>query len=124
MQRKRGHSWSSHRGAALGTALRAVPVYLLFLAGTLAAAERSLEIERFAAKLDVLPEGVVRVEERIEVDFRGSWNGIYREIPFGFTDRLGVRGKVVLEVQGIEDGEGGALRYEESRGAGRLRLKI
>ena len=98
---------------------------VLLLAGTFArAAPRSLEIERFAARLDVLPEGVVRVEERIAIDFRGSWNGIYREIPFGFTDRLGVRGTIALDVQAVEDGVGGALRYEESRGKGRLRLKI
>jgi uncharacterized membrane protein YgcG len=85
---------------------------------------RSLELQEFHSTIDVEPGGIVRVEERIAVEFRGSWNGIFREIPYGYTYPSGIRGKIRLVVDGVEDGNGNAFRYWETRRRGRLRLKI
>jgi hypothetical protein len=94
----------------------------LFLAGP--AAARSLEIDDFRAKIDVAPSGEVHVEERIVVDFHGSWNGIFRDIPYRYEYPSGLRGTIRLRVDAVEDGSGSALEHWKSRKSGRLRLKI
>jgi uncharacterized membrane protein YgcG len=99
-------------------------VFVSFLLAVSPAAARSLELPEFHSTIDVEANGVVRVEERIAVEFHGSWNGIFRDIPYGYTYPSGIRGKIRLVVDGVEDGHGKALRYWETRRRGRLRLKI
>jgi uncharacterized membrane protein YgcG len=88
------------------------------------AAARSLAIEDFHATIEVDPGGEIRVEERLEIDFRGTWNGIFRDIPERYTHPTGVRGSIRLGVESVEDGEGNALEYWETRRKGIVRLKI
>ena len=63
----------------------------LLLAGMLAAglnlthplalaAQRTLVMERFDTELQVEPDGDVQVTETLLLRFRGSWNGIYRNL--------------------------------------------
>ncbi|MHC5010956.1 MAG: DUF2207 domain-containing protein [Planctomycetota bacterium] len=85
---------------------------------------RSLVVQDFHSEITVDEKGVVRVEERIQVDFRGSYNGIYRDIPYGYTFPSGVRGKIRLEVTAVEDDAGTALTYWEKRRGGFVKLKI
>lgn len=85
---------------------------------------RSIEIDRFDARIEVGADGRVQVEERLAVSFRGSWNGIFREIPYGYTYPGGIRGKIRLTVDSVQELDGGALQYTEQRIRGRLRLKI
>jgi uncharacterized membrane protein YgcG len=105
------------------TTFRFLAAALLLLATTPVLA-RSLEIVDFGAKIEVDAGGEVRVEERITVAFRGSWNGLFREIPYGYTYPSGVRGKIRLTVDAVEDDGGKALEYWETRKRGRLKLKI
>ena len=74
-------------------------VFPILLAALLAwvcgpAAARSLAIEDFHATIELGPGGEVRVEERLEIDFRGEWNGIFREIPERYTYPSGLRGSI------------------------------
>jgi len=85
---------------------------------------RSIEIDRFDAVIEVGADGRLQVEETLAISFRGSWNGIFREIPYGYTYPGGIRGKIRLTVDSVEEADGGALQFSEQRQRGRLRLKI
>ncbi|HEU5219542.1 MAG TPA: DUF2207 domain-containing protein, partial [Gemmatimonadales bacterium] len=63
--------------------MRTAPVaaLALLLAAAPAAAQRTLEIQRFDAAIVVGRDGGIDVAESIRVHFNGSWNGIYRVIP-------------------------------------------
>jgi hypothetical protein len=107
-----------------GTGLRTSAALGLLLLAVTPAAARSLEIEEFHATIEVDPGGEVRVEERIVVDFQGSWNGIYRDIPYRYSYPTGIRGTIRMSVDAVEDDGGKALEYWESRKRGQVRLKI
>jgi len=97
---------------------------LLLLCAAVPVQARSIEIDDFSAVIEVRADGVIRVEERIEVDFRGAWNGIVRDVPYGYTHPSGVRGQIRLAVTGVEDAEGQALEHWQGRSRGNLELKI
>jgi uncharacterized membrane protein YgcG len=105
---------------------RVIPILLGALLALVSgpAAARSLAIEDFRATIEVDPGGEIRVEERLEIDFRGTWNGIFREIPERYTYPSGLRGSIRLTVDAVEDGEGNALEYWETRRKGIVKLKI
>ena len=46
-----------------------------------AAVARELRIEKFDSEIVVSPKGAIDVTETIQVQFIGSWKGLYREIP-------------------------------------------
>src|SRR5467141_3950734 len=48
-----------------------------------AAGARELRIEKFDSQIVVSPKGTIDVTETIQVQFIGSWKGLYREIPVG-----------------------------------------
>ena len=98
-------------------------VLVLLVVGAGAAHARSLTIESFHADVEVRPDGAIVVEERIRVRFRGSYNGIFRDIPYGYQ-RSGIRGKIHLVVEAVEDDTEQPLEYWESRRRGWLNLKI
>ena len=53
-----------------------------------AAQGRQLSIQMFDVTYDVGTDGVIHVEERITFRFDGSWNGVYRWIPFKYQLRV------------------------------------
>src|SRR3989441_10361967 len=68
---------------------RAVPkvplaLVLLLLCPTALAAQRSLSIERFDARIVVNRNSSIDVTETITARFVGSWNGLYRTIPVDY----------------------------------------
>ncbi len=89
-----------------------------------AAHARSMTIEQFSTSLEIKEDGTLLVEERIRVRFKGSWNGIYRNIRYGYTHTGGVRGLIPMEVTAVEDERGEALEHWTKRRKGHLRLKI
>jgi Predicted membrane protein (DUF2207) C-terminal domain/Predicted membrane protein (DUF2207) N-terminal domain len=96
----------------------------LFLAFAPEAHARSLAIESLDVDIRIGADGSIHVEERIRVRFEGSWNGIFRNIPYGYRYPTGVRGTIDLSVESIRDAGGQALEYWEKRRQGEVKLKI
>ena len=88
---------------------------LLFSIAAPAAAQRSLEIERFDARITVNADGTIDVLESLRAKFTGSWNGIYRKVPVAYRTAQGFKWTVRLDLVSATDGEGQALRTETSR---------
>jgi uncharacterized membrane protein YgcG len=103
---------------------------LLLLLGLLplragpASAQRSLVIERFDAVIRVERDGTIDVTETITARFTGTWNGIYRSIPFKYRTAQGLNWTLGLDVLGATDSEGRALRLETSRERHYLKMRI
>ena len=77
---------------------------LLSLALLAAVAQaRSLEIADFKVEIAVGADGHVSVTETLRVAFTGSWNGIYRYIPYVYTYPSGLRATLHLEVDAVTD---------------------
>ena len=89
-----------------------------------AAHARSLSMEQLDVELSVGEDGILTVTERLRVRFDGSWNGIFRTIPYVDRVRFGVRRSLVLRVDTVEDASGRALEYWKSKTGNRLKLKI
>ena len=79
------------------------------------AAQRTLVIQDFEAELTVEPSGNVQVTETIRPRFRGSWNGIYRNLSLEHRTADGRRERLDVELLGITDEAGEPLEYEASR---------
>ena len=79
------------------------------------AAQKSLEIRQFQARIEVKTDRSLDVTERIEASFTGQWNGIYRMIPIDYRDKAGFNWSIgVTEVSATDD-DGNALRVETER---------
>ena len=101
------------RGLALA-ALLALEAGLVAPAASHAQEGRSLSIEHFHADVFVSESGALRVEEVIEADFRGSWNGLFRTIPVEYRTPQQLSYRLFLDVSEVTDGQGNPLAYEES----------
>lgn len=110
------------RNAARAWALAAALVALAHLPSPAAAQSgRSLTIPRFDVDLLVRRDGTLEVTERIRFRFRGSWNGIFRNIPVEYIGTGGVGHSLFLDVLSVTDEAGSPLRYESNR-EGRYRM--
>jgi hypothetical protein len=82
------------------------------------------DLETFDVLLAVEPNGTLQVTERIVADFsREAHHGIIREIPYTYR-RAGTSFKLRIDIESITDGAGRRHRYETSRSAGNLRVRI
>src|SRR5690606_23906385 len=102
--------------------------HVLALAAALAAlaaaplsAQRSLELQRFHAQLNVQPNGRLVVTETITARFTGSWNGLVRRIPVEYEAERGLNYTLRLEDIEAHDDAGTPLRVESDR-SGRYRI--
>jgi len=100
--------WAWLPATALVALLLVAPIW-----GGAAAAERRLEITRFAMAAEVQPDGLVRVREHLTARFTGSWNGLWRRIPL-LVNRDGRIDPLGLEVLGVTDERGQPARTETS----------
>ncbi len=85
---------------------------------------RSLEIDRFDARMEIGEDGSIQVTETLTVRFTGSWNGIEREYSLAHRTAQGRRARLRMEVGEITDGEGAPLEVERSGGRSRVDLRI
>src|SRR5919108_3460095 len=97
---------------------------LLALAWHVSASARELKIDRFDANIVVTPNGVIAVSESIQVQFIGSWNGLYREIPVEYVTPQDLNYSLFLTVRRVTDENGNPLKYESSRERHYRKLKI
>ncbi len=105
-------------------AFAAVVFFALFSLFVAAAQARELRIENFAAEILVSPKGSIDVTETIQVQFIGSWRGVYRTIPVEYVTPQGLNYSLFLDVKRITDGSGESLKYETSRERHYRKLKI
>lgn len=89
-----------------------------------AAAQRTLVIQEFSARIDVQPDGAIVVEETIVPRFTGAWNGIVRTIPVQYRTPQGLNYTLRLDVETVTGDDGEALRFESSRERHYRNLKI
>lgn len=79
--------------------------------GSVAAAERSLELQEFRMVAQVVPDGSVRVRETLTARFQGSWNGLRRRIPLLVRRDDGVL-PLGLQLLSVSDEQGQRARLE------------
>src|SRR5712664_2870812 len=96
-------------------------VFSLFVS---AAGARELRIEKFDSEIVVSPKGMIDVTETIQVQFIGSWKGLYREIPIEYVTPQGLNYTLFLNVKRVTDGSGSSLKFESSRERHYRKLKI
>jgi uncharacterized protein (TIGR04222 family) len=97
---------------------------LVSLVGTAAAGQRTINIERFDATIQVRPDAAIDVAESITARFAGSWNGLYRTIPVKYRTQQGLNWTLRLELMGATDEAGRQLRVETSRQGHYVKYKI
>jgi uncharacterized membrane protein len=87
-------------------------------------AQRSLEIQRFDANIVVERDGDIDVTERIQAQFTGEWNGLYRKVPVQYRTPQGFNWSIRLELVSATDDQGAPLRTETSREGHYVKYKV
>src|SRR5690242_18225447 len=85
---------------------------------------RSLAIQRFDASIGVDTDGSINVEERIVVQFTGSWTGIYRTIPVDYRTPQALKYSLRLSIDSIKNQFGDDLKFEATRERSYRKIKI
>ncbi len=88
------------------------------------AVARELRIEKFDSEIVVSPKGTIDVTETIQVQFIGSWKGLYREIPVEYVTPQGLNYTLFLNVKRVTDENGNSLKFESSRERHYRKLKV
>lgn len=96
----------------------------LLFAATPAAAQRTLEIQRFDSDIRVDEDGSIEVAETIRARFNGSWNGLYRMVPVRYRTPRGLNWSIRLELLGARDEQGVPLRTETLREGHHVKYKV
>jgi Predicted membrane protein (DUF2207) len=90
-----------------------------------ASAQKERQLKKFYADIVVAADGKVAVTEKITFRFIGGpWQGIYRNIPVEYVGPGGMNYSLFLDVKGVHDEEGRALKFESSRDRQYRKLKI
>ena len=97
---------------------------LALAAAPLAAQERTLVIEKFAAAIRVNPDASLDITESITPRFTGRWNGVFRTIPVEYRTPQGFNWTIRFDLVSVTDDHGNALKVEKSRERHYLKLKI
>jgi uncharacterized protein (TIGR04222 family) len=115
----------SKRSSFLSPALRARFAFLaLCVLAAPVAAQKSMTIDRYDARVVVLADGRIDVTETITATFQGTWNGIYRKVPLDYRNGQGFNWSIGLELVSATDGEGRPLRTEQLRDRHYLKFKM
>ena len=112
------------RHEARGIFVRAAVVSLLVIACATSALARSWRITDFHSTVAIDDHGYTQVSERIELQFTGQYNGIWRTIPVEYPGPRGTNYSLFLKVESVTDAEGQKLRYEVSRDGDYKKIKI
>ena len=113
------------RGSAAGGLSALLPVLLSLLLFLPAPARgEDFTIRSFRSDIEVRADASLRVVETIETIFLRPRHGLYRDIPFRYTDELGKESTTPLRVVSVTDASGGAWRYQVGRSGGFLRVRI
>jgi uncharacterized membrane protein YgcG len=107
-------------------AATAAALALLLLATILASRARGehFTIRSFRTAIEVRADASLRIAETIEAEFVRPRHGIFRDIPFRYTDELGKRTLTPIRVVAVTDGSGNARKYRTERTGGFVRVRI
>ena len=81
-------------------------------------------IKNFDSNLVVAQDGTTTVREHLEIDFEGTFHGIYRDIPIQYPGPRGSNYTLFLTVTSVTDGQGQKLKYDSSVQGNYRHLKI
>jgi uncharacterized membrane protein len=81
-------------------------------------------INKFHSSITVSEDSSFTVKETIDVEFHRPRHGIYREIPFKYTDDLGKTIRTPLEVQSVTDRSGKNRKYRVKRTGNVVNIRI
>jgi hypothetical protein len=102
----------------------AVVLAALVVAFAAPASGRELKIQKFSAEIFVQQDSALNVTETIEVNFIGSWHGMYRLIPIEYVSPRGFNYSLFVKFDGATDAAGQPLKVESSRDRHYLKWKI
>src|SRR6266699_4840022 len=88
------------------------------------AAARQLKIQKFSSELFVQQDSTLNVTGTLEVNFIGSWHGLYRSIPVEYESPQGFNYSLFVRFDGATDAAGQPLKVESSRDRHYLKWKI
>jgi len=101
---------------------RSILIVCLVLVST--AWARDWRISHFDTQMSVAQDGTAIVNERIDLVFIGSYQGIYRDIPIEYPGPHGTNYTLFLKVISVTDANGDKLKYDSSVEHGNRHLKI
>jgi hypothetical protein len=81
-------------------------------------------IQDFSARIIVNTDSSFTVKETITAEFHQRRHGIYREIPFVFTDSLGREIRTPTEVLSVRDGTGKKITHRIIRNGNMVNIRI
>ncbi len=99
-------------------------ILLILILSPSAARAQDFTINKFHSDIKVYEDSSFIVTEVIDVNFLRSKHGIYREIPFKYTDELGKTITTPLKVISVTNGSGEKWKYDVSRNGDALKLQI
>jgi len=99
-----------------------IVLMLAFFAGS--ASAQDFTIEKFHSDIIVHEDSSLTVKETIEVEFHRPRHGIYREIPFKYTDEIGNTVRTPLDVLSVTDAAGNDWKYKIKRAGNAINIRI
>jgi len=81
-------------------------------------------INKFRSDISINEDSSFTVKERIDVEFHRLKHGIYREIPFKYTDERGNTIKTPLEVLSVTDESGNEWKYKTKKTGNVINIRI
>lgn len=112
--------------ALRGGVASAFPALLALLLLPLSGPARAEDftIRSFRAAIEVRADSSLRITETIEAEFLRPRHGIYRDIPFRYTDELGQRTVTPIRIVSVTDPSGGPWKHTVERTGGSVRVRI
>jgi hypothetical protein len=105
----------------------AVPAFALLLLAAfppVPARAEHFTIRSFRAAVEVRNDASLRIAETIEAEFLRPRHGIFRDIPFRYTDEFGKKTVTPIRVVAVTDDSGNAWKYRTDRTGGFVRVRI
>jgi len=81
-------------------------------------------INTFHSDITINEDSSFTVKENIEVEFYRPRHGIYREIPFKYTDELGKTIETPIDVMSVNDGSGKDWKYRYKKTGNVVNIRI
>ncbi len=91
---------------------------------TFTAYAQDFTINKFHSDITINEDSSLTVKESINVEFHKLKHGIYREIPFKYTDERGNRIKTPLEVLSVTDESGNEWKYKTKKTGNVINIRI
>jgi uncharacterized membrane protein len=101
-----------------------VCILLFFITTVRTASAQDFSITKFHADITVNEDATLIVKETILVNFHESRHGIYREIPFKYTDERGNTIRTPLHVQSVTDHVGTQRKYRVAKKGNIVNIRI